>query len=372
MGACGSGLAVSSPLQATGADGLGKAWLLDGGGVLEFGSAVDIERNPNAEKQFTSSSAGAPARVGFSCRRGVKRGDALPNQDAWGVYLVPENLAAFGVFDGHGEKGHWISELVKGTLLKGIAQHSVSSVDPTPAVKQWYRQVHRTMCSNPKLGAMHSGTTATVVVHDVKRGRLVVSHVGDSKAVLLKQSGKKLVAEALTRDHRPELHEERERITRMGGSIVYDGRCHRVSWPGGDVSLNMSRSLGDAVAHDACGVSEECDLRVHRLCHTDKAIIIGSDGMWDVISPQEAASIVSEFAPERAMDAARRLADEAVTRWYMQTEGRVVDDTTVLIAWLPALAPPGTAVAAAPAVPACQDRLAHEGEHKSPISPEAV
>lgn len=76
-----------------------------------------------------------------------------------------------------------------------------------------YRQVHRELCESRELGARLSGTTATVVVHDVARQRLVVSHVGDSGVVLLRRSGAGgLVARRLTRDHKPELEEERARI----------------------------------------------------------------------------------------------------------------------------------------------------------------
>lgn len=64
-----------------------------------------------------------------------------------------------------------------------------------------------------------SGTTATVIVHDMMQTKLYVAHVGDSRAVLAKYKGDKLIAIDLTQDHKPTLELEKQRIDATGGEV---------------------------------------------------------------------------------------------------------------------------------------------------------
>merc|ERR1719217_586038 len=108
-----------------------------------------------------------------------------------------------------------------------------------------------------KLSAQLSGTTCTIALHDIKKGRITLAHVADSTCCVCKKSGNKIIGEALTRDHKPDLKDERARIEKNGGRVVFDGYAnHRIyaknaRYPG----LNMSRCLGDLLGHQDCGVS---------------------------------------------------------------------------------------------------------------------
>jgi len=253
------------------------------------------------------------------------------------VYRDSKHNSAYAVFDGHGEKGHVVSDNVKKSLPQMLASvvHSQPQ-DVSSKVQSCYQQVQRNLASKPHLGANSSGTTATVVMHSHESGRLICSHVGDSRAVLLKQTPTcdRLVAEPLTRDHKPELLDERERIEKHG-RVVFDGYCHRVVKKHGMVpGLNLSRSLGDTVAHDVCGVTSVPEVMERVMTSQDRPILICSDGIWEVMSPEEAAEIVQEFGPLQAMDAARKLVDKAVERWLAGTKGQMTDDVTVVLAWL--------------------------------------
>lgn len=119
-----------------------------------------------------------------------------------------------------------------------------------------------------------SGTTATLAVHDHRNNKITVAHVADSTAVLGTRSGGGWEGVALTRDHKPNLKDEKARgsavvsgasmgrvalgIEKAGGRVVFDGYAnHRVyaknaRYPG----LNMSRCIGangsgmDPVEHE--------------------------------------------------------------------------------------------------------------------------
>lgn len=58
--------------------------------------------------------------------------------------------------------------------------------------------------------------------------------------------------------------------------------------------LMVSRSLGDIVAH-RIGSLEIPDTNVIKLKESDEFIVLGSDGLWDVLSNQEVCDIVSNY-----------------------------------------------------------------------------
>eukprot|EP00428_Durinskia_dybowskii_P015482 CAMPEP_0170215822 /NCGR_PEP_ID=MMETSP0116_2-20130129/7550_1 /TAXON_ID=400756 /ORGANISM="Durinskia baltica, Strain CSIRO CS-38" /LENGTH=366 /DNA_ID=CAMNT_0010466403 /DNA_START=33 /DNA_END=1133 /DNA_ORIENTATION=- len=328
MGACGSTSSPASsplPLDAKGARALQ---------VVSMESKMDMSMRFNSEKKTSSKPEGLPG-IGFACRRGRKPGTQTPNQDSWALYWEPDMISACGVFDGHGEKGHIVSDYVKQALMRKVLSLEHNEADDVEtSVEACYQQVQRSLASQPRLGTDMSGTTATVVVYDHGSERLMCSHVGDSAAVLLKQhpTSERFVAERLTRDHKPNLPDEQERIERHG-RVVFDGYCHRVMTKQSmEPGLNMSRSLGDMRAHTLCGVSSTPEVLVRTVTRQDRAILVCSDGVWEVMSPQEAVDIVQRFGRQQAMEAAKSLADEAVRRWLRGTKGRKADDVTVVLA----------------------------------------
>lgn len=63
----------------------------------------------------------------------------------------------------------------------------------------------------------YSGTTASMVILDSEK--LVSINCGDSRAILVSCEDGKNVVTQLTRDHKPELPDETDRILKMNGRI---------------------------------------------------------------------------------------------------------------------------------------------------------
>ena len=82
--------------------------------------------------------------------------------------------------------------------------------------------------------AYAAGCTACSAI--ITPTEIYIGNAGDSRAVLEKKVGDKIVADDLSVDHKPDLPEEKRRIERAGG-FVEDNRVKGV--------LNLSRSLGD-------------------------------------------------------------------------------------------------------------------------------
>jgi serine/threonine protein phosphatase PrpC len=144
------------------------------------------------------------------------------------------------------------------------------------------------------------GTTAIVCV--LQGSRAHIAGVGDSRCVLAR-GGRAL---RVTTDHKPRLPAEEERIIEAGG-FVNRGRVHGI--------LSVSRALGDF--EFAPYVLAEPHVITFALCPEDRVLVLASDGLWDVISDQEAVDMALRVGtgPEGDEVAAGQfLVDEALRR----------------------------------------------------------
>merc|ERR1719198_2212793 len=167
-----------------------------------------------------------------------------------------------------------------------------------------------------KLSAQMAGTTCSIVVHDHAKNKLTVAHVADSTVVLgqyTDNSKSALKGSALTRDHKPDLKDERQRIEKAGGRVVFDGYAnHRVYAKNGRYpGLNMSRCLGDLLGHQDAGCSCEPEVSERLVDPLDYCLLACSDGVWEFIKPEEAVQIVARKKPTEAMQSAEVLAKQA-------------------------------------------------------------
>lgn len=177
--------------------------------------------------------------------------------------LKTDKYSVYAVLDGHGEKGHDVSQFVKETLPKYIlmecrlgvdlTEDSIDYGDPLQCRHRGLRDSFKKTQSvlsvvdrMKKLSVESSGTTCSVCVHDHKLNTLTWAHIGDSAMVLGTNSGGTLRVDAFTENHRPEMKMEKERIEKGGGRVCFDGFAnHRVydkhsHTPG----LRVSRCLG--------------------------------------------------------------------------------------------------------------------------------
>lgn len=124
------------------------------------------------------------------------------------------------------------------------------------------------------------GCTAVSLLY--RDGEVVVANTGDSRCVL----SRKGQAVALTLDHKPILFEEARRIIKAGGFV----RDNRVNG-----ALNVSRTIGDLDFKRNAGLPQTeqmvvatPDVEVVKLREGDEFAILACDGIWDVLSNQEA------------------------------------------------------------------------------------
>jgi protein phosphatase 2C family protein 2/3 len=240
--------------------------------------------------------------------------------DVWADGRGRNDVAFFGVYDGHGGKECAIK--LRDSLHHYIfgSQHFPSDVEQ--AIMEGCENCDRRECN------MSPGSTAVFCI--MMGGLLWFGNVGDSEAVL-SVAGR---AECVTLPHRPSMPSEEKRIKAAGG-FVRSGRVMgllAVSRAFGDVDSKCTRSkaqtyqryTGDFVIAEPYVRSLDTVDRVEG--DEIEFIILACDGLFDVMEYQESVDFVRDGLRSHGdIDrAARELVQHALFK-------RTTDNVSVMI-----------------------------------------
>ncbi|KAK1785994.1 hypothetical protein P4O66_017746, partial [Electrophorus voltai] len=279
----------------------------------------------NGELENVPAEPGAPATP-VTAAEGPRLTENDGRRSAESRHTGPPRAVAFyAVFDGHGgpDAACYAREHLWDLIKKQRGFWSRDDEEVCTAIRKGFIACHHAMWKKlpewPRTATglpSTSGTTASIAV--IRRDRLYVAHVGDSAVVLGVQDGPSedtLRAEEVTQDHKPELPKERKRIEALGGSVIKKSGVNRVVWKRPRLTHNgpvrrstvidqipflaVARALGDLWSYDFYSgefvVSPEPDTAVIKLdLKRHRYIILGSDGLWNMVSPQEAVTICQD------------------------------------------------------------------------------
>ena len=291
------------------------------------------------------------------------------NQDSYLILekLFENNLNIFGIFDGHGKNGHLLSSLVSKFLSSYLTnKENYCSKNNKPdsdtesesddgininketlnklfSKEDFIKKVIKELdfrANECNFDLSLSGTTC-LLLFILNNNTLVCSNIGDSMCCLFSCSNEdRWTHEILSVIHKPDIPSEKERIISNGGVIhpyydeygIYEGP-DRVyikgkTYPG----LSLSRSIGD-LESEKIGIISEPDIIYKKLDSTNKYIVMGSDGLFDVIKPYDIRRIVNPFFirddPEGACNALMKTASK---NW--DKSGYERDDITIIVAFI--------------------------------------
>ena len=281
------------------------------------------------EDPFTPITASLPTGGSVSaCGVSHMRGMRGSMEDAHSAHEVAGSpFYLLSVFDGHGGRG--MADFAASRLLAAVT-----------ATREWAAAGAAGFCDDGAVAAAlragfadcdaaayaalggasdRSGSTAIVAL--VSTRRIFVANCGDSRAVLVRAVG----VEALSTDHKPDAHAERARLAARAGAASYRG--------GYFAGLAVSRTLGDfrtkldharAAPHapppllpaSEQTVTSAPEVVVVERDGGDVLVIVACDGVWDVISNEEAAACVrsSRAGGAAPADAAAALIRECLER----------------------------------------------------------
>ncbi|KAF0682949.1 Aste57867_24962 [Aphanomyces stellatus] len=211
--------------------------------------------------------------------------------------LIPsfDGCSVFAVFDGHG--GKFVAEQCALRLVDMLVKHHNGPVDPTSvgtALGRAFFALDDDLRQMDKVDTGEDQSGCTALAAFVTDTHVVVANSGDSRGVLATGG---TVVEPMSFDHKPNNPREKLRIEKAGGMV----RNNRVN---GD--LAVSRALGDFYfkersdlepeaqqeEHLCRKVSAEPDIKVEVRSHENEFLLLACDGVWDVMSNEEACQYV--------------------------------------------------------------------------------
>lgn len=302
---------------------------------------------------------------------GIKNDVEKENQDS---FLILNNVIGiddyhiYGVMDGHGANGHLVSGYIKqaaeeyfnkeetyfpstkkprlpltgANILHKLLLHDYA------LIKNFYHKMNNELI-NEKFDVHYSGSTCVIVFQ--VNNKLICANAGDSRAIMIKDSfGYKekkgsdpfafFETDNLSRDHKPESPEEKDRIEKMGGVVDQSKNKEGIKegpfrvWVKGErhPGLAMSRSIGDEIA-ESIGAVHDPEIIVKDITDSTKYIVLASDGVWEFLNNDQVMNIINNFFFKNDIKGACEAAvSEATSLWKKEDEGR--DDITIVISFL--------------------------------------
>ena len=252
----------------------------------------------------------------------------------------------FGVLDGHGSNGHYVSKFLGDYFIKSISNDKdILSCENLDKIYQKIKPIlinlflkADTALTKQGLDVSFSGTTCVLVVQLGKK--LLCANVGDSRAILI-QHNKKLnnipSIFNLSRDFKPDLPEEKKRIYKMGGVVdqMVDMNGMKAGpprvWGRGKTfpGLAMSRSLGDFKGKEY-GIISLPEIIEYTLDENSKYMVISSDGVWEFLSNENVMEIGNKFYEKNdAVGFTKKLVEISEGLW--EQKDVIVDDITTIV-----------------------------------------
>lgn len=286
-------------------------------------------------------------------RRGAGIGHEI-NQDRSFVLHLPHDDFVVGIFDGHGERGHYSSHYVSQQLPRMLANElSTKAEDDVTAIHKILTESFLEVDSNvdelagaPRDAMVVSGSTAIVAL---KRGHMLhVANTGDSLAFVVRRDRSTGETEIIyrTKQHKPDLPEERERIEGKGGEVLMPP-----AWAVGDsprvltpltkeeeelgvmpIGLAMSRSIGDRELKNVGVIAEPTidaiDINSLATKGDDLFVVASTDGLYDHVPPETLAERLggSMSSQRLLLSAMEELIMEASNAWLRLMQGEVYRD----------------------------------------------
>ncbi|KAI9106103.1 phosphatase 2C-like domain-containing protein [Phlyctochytrium arcticum] len=210
----------------------------------------------------------------------------------------------FAVFDGHGSDGAKCSSMLKSLLLQHISSRIAAlETDPVTCLTEVFSVVHEELISNPAIDSYMSGSTASMAL--ITKTNIITAHLGDSRAMVGVKGDTGWKLDFVSKDHTCEDPDEYKRVSATGARIerldVNDGPLRifkgSLPYPG----IVVTRAFGDTVA-TRLGILTTPSVSIHPLHVRPIVVILGTDGVWDGITPEEAlaVAIAHEDDAERA------------------------------------------------------------------------
>jgi len=349
-------------------------------------SSVDTAASEEALSILGSAGGDDHATLTLVGYKGGKMDDQVNQDRAFLIspYMGKPSRRIVGVFDGHGRGGEYVSDFTVTKLPEHLASKLGCGKDKTAEeVKKVLFDAFVQMDHSARATPEHvtGGCTASVVLQ--LDDKAYIANAGDSRSLIAtySKSTKETKVVYVTREDKPHLPEERQRVEKMGGRVRLPpqaGGTSRVMYrdaiTGGEYGLAMSRSIGDWAAGDVgvipdplvdvvdlnelvsggssgggneqtCTVSEdgeqECLATPAEVVEGDIQVfaVSATDGLLDYVGIDDIAKHVAlglydDEGGTHLFSACEALISAAAGGWHRHRQGRYRDDIAISVSKL--------------------------------------
>jgi len=230
--------------------------------------------------------------------------------------------AYFAVFDGHGSD--YCSAHCSANLHNFlINSESFRRGDYAEAIREAIAAEDKALYDTYQKDRGGCTATVSLVVGD----KLYLGNLGDSSSIIAFEEQGHLFGQRLSKDHKPDDPEEKQRIEEAGG-VVMGGRIR-----GSESAINMSRAMGDFAfktphnqSHADWMSSEPFIAQPHSISSLTRFLVLASDGLWNVFKDEGVVAAVDALV--RAGFKPNTIAREIASQCGNQIGA---DNTTVIV-----------------------------------------
>ena len=189
----------------------------------------------------------------------------------------------FGIYDGHG--GNKVSKFLEKNMPKIYLNKNLTF----PLSKQQHYKIFNDLQKKiiETKDGFESGSTSLICIFYRYNDDLYINtlNLGDCRCVFVYNDDK---IKVITTDHKPNEINEKKRIKNLGGKIWKDEEnTFRIK------ELSVSRCFGDN--DTAPYISQQPDITIHKITNNLKYIVLGCDGLYDVINNDEIPELLKNF-----------------------------------------------------------------------------
>ena len=204
-------------------------------------------------------------------------------------------ISLFAIFDGHGGK------LVSDYLYNNYEKTLISILEKNnynieKSIKESFKEIDNNLEKKPNTKTI--GSTATIILID--NNILYCANVGDSESYYISKD--KIIK--LTNLHNCNNKNEVERVKNSKG-LIFGNRVFGM--------LNLTRSIGDFDFKIYGVINEPFIYKVNLIENYSKYVILGSDGVWDVINDSDLIQIEKKYG-SLCKNFCNKIVEEAINK----------------------------------------------------------
>lgn len=308
---------------------------------------------------------------------GINKGESKTNQDSVLINKFKsknKTFYIFAVFDGHGKDGHFVSKFLKsnfanmlklfcdrepGQTFNPYSMHKIISnccnylenqIKEIGSRKTSLQNSRVSYGSNSLKSSQNfdvnlSGSTCSMII--LSNDMIWSVSLGDSKSILIFQNLISITNSLsyfpypLSKIHSTDNFDEIRRVKKEGGLIkkatnyMYESYGPLRVWnsKGKLPGLQVTRSFGDLIGK-GCGVSAVPEIINLKIKDNTKAMIIATDGLWDMVSEQESIDIIKDYGELKEIDKAIiHLRDNCMKKWSSVHKNMRRDDLSIILVY---------------------------------------